>query len=161
MNRFRHCILGVIAVLCAACGAREAAAPAATIAAHEPLATSRQVMLGLTIPAADVVWGAGSGAPADDLAWEKVTANAVMIAESGAMLLAAPRNPGQPEWTEQAEAMIAAAKAAAEAAQQHNLDGVLEAGDALYASCESCHEKFMPAKVAEIAAEQAAGAAAP
>lgn len=158
MKHMRNCVLGSIVVLAAACGGREPAAPAAGAAAHEPLATSRQVMLGLTIPAADVVWNVGSEAPADDLAWEKVTANAVMIAESGYLLLAPPRHPGQPEWTEQAEAMIAAAKAAAEASQRRNLDGVMEAGDALYGACESCHDKFMPAKVAELAAEQAGAA---
>lgn len=150
MKYSRHLFLTGIAALCVACGGREAGT--STEAAGpiiEPLATSRQVMLGLTIPAADVVWAVGSETPADDLAWERVAANAVMIAESGNMLLAAARNPQHPEWTQQTAAMIAAAKAAAAAAQGHDLDGVLEAGDELYGACESCHNTFMPAKVAE------------
>ncbi len=108
-------------------------------------------MLGLTIPATDVVWGVGNETPADDAAWERVAANALMVAESGNLLLTGSRNPQQADWTEMTHEMIKYARAAAEAAQKHDVDGVTEAGDELYNACDSCHNKYMPAKAAELA----------
>ena len=145
-------------LLLAACGSRESgpATPAASTAGTEVLATNRQVMLGLTIPASDVLFQVGSKPPENDAEWDRVVANAVMLAESGAMLLQGPRDLHQPEWTQHANDMIARARTAAEAASRHDVDGVLAAGDSIYEVCEACHNKFMPAKVAEIAAEGAA-----
>lgn len=112
-------------------------------------ATSRQVMLGLVIPAADIVWGVGSEAPADDAAWEKVQATAVMIAEAGHLLMAVPRVVDQGDWLVAAQAMIDAANAAAASAREKNVDKVSEAGNALYESCDACHAKYMPARQAQ------------
>ena len=147
MPRFKILLPIVLVVLASGCSSPET--PPAVSAAPENFATSRQVMLGLTIPAADVVWGVGSAEPADDLAWEKVAANAAMLAESGQLLLSGSRNLQQPVWTTQSQALIEAGKAAAVAAQKHDVDGVLAAGDAMYNACDACHNDFLPAKVAE------------
>jgi hypothetical protein len=152
----RH-IVGVVALmLLAACSSKQAevAAGPAAAPALQSEATSRQVMLGLTIPAADVIWGVGSKAPENDVEWERVTANAVMLAESGLLLMSAPRDVNQPEWTQHATDLVRHARAAAEAARNHDVDAVLAAGDEIYTNCDACHNKYMPAKAAELA-EQA------
>ena len=147
------------ALLLAACASKKEAA--ATVAAAdapptiEHLATNRQVMLGLTIPASDVVFQAGSKGPPDDAEWDRIVANAVMLAESGNLMLTGPRDLKQPEWTQFARELVARSKVAAEAAGKHDVDAVLEAGNGIYEVCENCHNKYMPAKVAE----QAAGGA--
>ncbi|MGC4029515.1 MAG: hypothetical protein QM696_11620 [Steroidobacteraceae bacterium] len=156
MNRMLSC--GLAALVLAGCSARESAPPAPAL---ESYATARQVMLGLTIPATDVIWGVANEMPADDAAWERVVANALMVAESGNLLLTGPRNPQQADWTQMVQEMIKHARAAAAAAEKHDVDGVAAAGDELYNACDSCHNKYMPAKAAELAGQQADAAQAP
>lgn len=153
----RRVIPGLVAMLLlVACSSQQgdaARADGAEAALHSE-ATSRQVMLGLSIPASDVLWGVGSKAPENDTEWDRVTANAVMLAESGLMLLQPPRDVGQPEWTAHARDLVTHARAAAAAAQQRDVDALLAAGDEIYNVCEACHNTYMPAKVAERAAAE-------
>lgn len=141
------------ALLLAACSPRsgeevQTGAPTTPADALQSMATSKQVMLGLTIPASEVIWGVGSNAPASDADWDRVAANAVMLAESGLMLMSGPRDLKQPEWTHYASEMVRHARTAAEAAQKRDVDALLAAGDEIYTSCDTCHNKYMPAKVA-------------
>lgn len=152
MIRMASIVVGA-ALLLAACSPRpgvevQSEAPTAPADALQSAATSRQVMLGLTIPASEVIWGVGSNAPASDADWDRVTANAVMLAESGLMLMSAPRDLKQPEWTQYASDMVRHSRSAAEAAQKRDVDALLAAGDEIYNSCDTCHNKYMPAKVA-------------
>jgi hypothetical protein len=117
--------------------------------AVESIATTRQLMLGLTIPASDVVFQVGSAAPKDDAEWEKVQANAAMLAESANMLLTGPRAIDAPEWTDFAKSLIATSKTALQAAQAHDVDKVLEAGNQIYEVCDGCHKKYMAARQGE------------
>jgi hypothetical protein len=140
------------------CTPQQEAAPVAAEPAIEHIATSKQVMLALTIPASDVLFQIGSpAAPADQAAWDRVVASAAMLAESGNLLLTGPRDLKQPEWTQLSRELVAGAKVAMAAAEKHDVDAVLEAGNGIYEVCENCHNKYMPAKVAEQAAAQAAG----
>jgi len=150
MNQRIVMLLASAAALAAGCS-REAAPPAAatTAAPVETLATTRQVMLGLTIPASDVLFKVSDDTVQTDADWERVVANAMMLAESGQMLLTGSRDLMQPEWRQQAMALIAASKTAAEAAQKKDVDAVLEAGNTIYESCDACHAKFMPARQGE------------
>ncbi len=138
--------------LLAGCGQgaapEQAAAPAAP-AAPVSTVTTRQIMLGLVIPAADVVWGVANAAPADDAAWEKVAANAAMIAEAGNLMSTGARVVDQADWLTYVKAMSDAATAAAAGALAKNVDQTSEAGNTLYDSCDTCHMKYMPARQGE------------
>lgn len=135
------------------CAPKQQAAPVAAEPAIEHIATARQVMLGLTIPASDVLFQIGTpSAPADQAAWDRIVANAAMLAESGILLLIGPRDLKQPEWTQFARELVAKSKDAMAAAERRDVDAVLEAGNGIYEVCENCHNKYMPAKVAEQAA---------
>jgi hypothetical protein len=139
-------------LLLAGCAAKEGESPSALAGAApvESHATTRQVMLGLVIPASDFVFQAGDKVP-DDLGWDRLVANALMLAEAGELLQTGTRDLKQPEWTQFSRAMIDAAKEVAVAAQTREVDPVLEAGNTLYASCEGCHAKYMPARQGEAA----------
>jgi hypothetical protein len=134
----------------AACAAKEsssaAAAPAATAPALEAYATTKQVMLGLTIPASDVVFQVGNKAPADDMEWEKVQANAIVLAEAANLLMIGTRVVDHGEWIKDSQALITTAKEAAQAAQEKSVDKVLMAGDKIYEVCDTCHKKYMAAR---------------
>jgi hypothetical protein len=99
-----------------------------------------------------VLFQIGDNAPKDDAGWERIIANAAMLAESGNLLLTGPRNLNQPEWIQKARELVARSRAAGEAAAKHDVDAVLDAGNAIYDTCDTCHNKYMPAKVAELAA---------
>lgn len=136
-----------------ACAKQETDSPSAQAVASSPpiesFATTRQVMLGLTIPASDVLFQAGSAAPADDAGWEKVQANAAMLAESANLLLTAPRVIDSTEWKGFAQSLLTTSKAALAAAQARNVYEVLEAGNQIYEACDGCHKKYMAARAGE------------
>jgi hypothetical protein len=141
-----------VALACAvlgACAPKPAVVTAAPAPAIEQLATTKQVMLGLTIPASDILFQLGDHAPTDDAGWARIEATAAMLGESGNLLLAGPRLVDQPEWQQFARELVARSKDAMAAAQKKDIEAVLEAGNGLYEVCESCHNKYMPAKVAE------------
>lgn len=134
-----------VLMMVGACAQREESAPAeAAGAVAQPVATVRQVMLGLTVPASDLLFQIADQVPEDDTGWETVIATAAMLAESGNLLLTAPRDIGQPEWREFAVQLVERSKDAMAAAGRHDVDAVLEAGNALYETCENCHLKYLP-----------------
>ena len=138
--------LALTGMLCA-CTAKEPAAPPAPAAPPlEAFATTKQVMLGITIPASDVVFQVGNKAPADDMEWEKVQASALAVAESGNLLMIGTRSVDHGDWEKNAQSLITAAKEASQAAQEKNVDKVLAAGDKLYEVCDTCHKKYMAAR---------------
>jgi hypothetical protein len=151
MNMKLATVLLCLGGLVAGCG-RDAGpppGPAAAAPSVETLATTRQVMLGLTIPASDVLFKVSDETVKTDADWERVVANAMMLAESGQMLLTGTRDLQQPEWRQQAAALVAASRTAADAALQKNMDAVLDAGNTIYESCDACHAKYMPARQGE------------
>jgi hypothetical protein len=142
----RALIVSLVGTL-AACTAKQPEAPAAPATPPlEALATTKQVMLGITIPTSDVVFQVGSKAPADDMEWEKVAANAAALAESGNLLMVGTRLVDHGDWIKNAQALIATAKEAGQAAQEKNVDKVLAAGDKIYEVCDTCHKKYMAAR---------------
>jgi hypothetical protein len=139
-------------VTVAACSAKHSPSQATVSAPPPPLeaiATTRQVMLGITIPTSDVVFQVGAKAPADDMEWEKVEANALALAESGTLLTIGARAIDQQEWLKHCQDLIATAKTAAAAAHEKNVDKVLDAGNAIYEVCDTCHKKYMLARQGE------------
>ena len=154
MSRTTRCFLIATVLMLTGCGesvpgpaAPPAPSQATATAITDSVATSRQIMLGLVIPAADVVWGVASAAPSDDLAWEKVAASAAMIAEAGRLMSTGSRIVDQAEWLAYSKGMADAANLAAKAAGEKNADGVSDAGNVLYETCDTCHKKYMPARV--------------
>jgi hypothetical protein len=145
----RTLLLASVITAAGGCGTQTPEAPAAAAPASEALASTRQLMLGITIPTSDVVFQVGVKPPADDLEWEKVEANAMALAESGHLLMVGSRVVDQEEWMQHARQLVATAREAAEAARQKNVDAVLAAGDRIYEVCDGCHSKYMAARAGE------------
>ena len=141
-------LLGAAALM-AACGTKQEEPEVPAGPAIEAIADARQVMLGLTIPASDVLFQIGDNAPKLPADWDRIVATAAMLGESGNLLLTGPRDRHQAEWTQFSQDLIARSKDAMAAAQMQDVDAVLDAGNAIYEVCETCHKKYMPAKLAE------------
>jgi hypothetical protein len=122
---------------------QSAAAAASATNAFKPVATVKQVMLGITVPASNTVFAVAGEAPADDAGWQAVEASAMAVAESGNLLLMKPRAVDDHEWTQFALALVNAGSKAAEAARTKNAEQTGIAGDDMYNVCEQCHAKYM------------------
>lgn len=150
--RSTQLVIAAIALASTAACTKEDCAPVDSSAEAPPplavtaFATTRQVMLGITIPTSDALFQIGMQPPADDVAWEKMQANAIALAESGNLLKIEGRLVDRQEWLQYSDALIESAKAAASAAQEKNVEKVLEAGNQIYEVCDACHNKYIAAR---------------
>jgi hypothetical protein len=142
----------MIMLMLSACGREvaapdQASAPVATPSVAEvfrPVATVKQVMLGITVPASNAVFAVAGETPADEAAWQAVEASALAVAESGNLLLMKPRAVDDAEWKQFALALIDVGAKAAEAARAKDAEKTGIAGDDMYTVCEQCHAKYLP-----------------
>jgi hypothetical protein len=109
-----------------------------------PVASVKQVMLGITIPASNVVFAVAGEEPKDEVAWQSVEASALAVAESGNLMLMKPRLIDSQEWKQYALALVDVGVRAAEAARARDVDRTSLAGDDMYEVCERCHAKYLP-----------------
>ena len=110
------------------------------------IATTRQLMLGITGPTSDVIFQLGMQEPATDAEWEKVIASAMSLAESANLLMAPPRLVDREKWIDYSRDLISAAKLAATAAEDRNLDGVMQSNGPIYQTCVGCHQQYAPTR---------------
>jgi hypothetical protein len=130
-------------------------APAAAAAPVTSVATIRQVMRGIITPAAFTIFrsvgsiitadGIEETAPQSEADWDLVGSSAAAIIEAGNLLLASNRAVDKGEWVKMTRAMIDAAKVALQGAQEKDKDKIFEVGEALNASCDSCHQRYQRA----------------
>lgn len=138
-------MLGLCALAaCGRQGANETSSAETATVPFKPVATVKQVMLGITIPASNVVFAVAGEAPESDDAWQQVESSALAVSESGNLLLIPPRAVDEQEWRQYALALVDAGARAAEAARAKDAEAVSTAGDAMYEVCEQCHSKYLP-----------------
>ena len=113
--------------------------------APKPVATAKQLMEMMLIPASEALFDVGSKEPKTDAEWAAVKTQAILLAEGGHLLLIPGR--GKPGvWNRNARLLVAAGAASLKAAEAKNIDKVIEAGDLILASCEGCHKQYLPKK---------------
>jgi hypothetical protein len=160
MKRFnRHPTLSLL-VLCmlglAACSDRpepnaEATTAAAQGPAFQPVIDTRQTMVWVLEPLADVLWdsagtiitaeGSTELAPTTDEGWAEVIRAAATLAESGNLLMLPGRSMGD-DWDEYATGLISASELALTAAQDQSSDALFDAGGRIYQVCRACHNQY-------------------
>src|SRR5947208_5197548 len=118
--------------------------------AYQPVATIEQIMEASVEPTSNAVFdaaawvnGAQVGGPTTDDDWKMVQANALMLAETGNLLLMGSRAKDQVGWVTRTQAMMDAANEAARAAAAKNTDGVFNAGTKIYLACTGCHLQYI------------------
>ncbi len=132
------------------------ALPGCTDAPEPPpfaaVADSRQLMLSVIEPAAEVYWDAvgvimdeGGTHHIEPLTageWEAVENAAFVLAESGNLLLLEDRARGRDHWRAMSRAMIEIGRRAVEAARARDSDAVFEVGGEVYLVCTGCHAVY-------------------
>lgn len=134
----------------------------AQVATYENVATTKQVMELLVIPASNTVFDAAGKDNPTDADWAEFRKNALLLAESANLLMMPGRAAGAPPaqgkakakakapvanpaaWNAAAKEMRDGAAMALAAIDKKDLDGLgLDAGDKILQSCTSCHDKYM------------------
>ena len=120
----------------------------------DEVADVRQLMLSVVDPAADVYWGSVATimtmegteeiAPKNSAEWADVQYAAMVIAESGNLLMTPGRVQEDPKWMELSQALIASGRVAMAAAEARDPEAVFEAGGEVYLVCSECHATFAP-----------------
>jgi hypothetical protein len=134
--------------------ARAATPATAAAAAAEvtPVATVKQIMIGITNPSAYVVYeavgtkntekGIEEIAPQNDEDWAKVESAGAAVVESGNLLLSGNRAIDKGDWVKMTHDMMDKAKLAMAAAKAKDKDKIIETGGELNTTCDNCHARY-------------------
>ena len=137
----RALALGALALAATGCASEPAYRPVATI--EQIMETSVEPTSNAVFDAAAWVNGVQVGGPKTDDDWKLVQANALMLAETGNLLLMGPRMKDQTGWVIRTQAMMDAANDAAKAAEQKNTGAIFNAGTKIYQACTGCHLQYI------------------
>ena len=113
-------------------------------AAVRSVATTGDIMTALIVPSSTVVFRAAADPPRDEKDWAALRAQALVLAESGNLLLIGSRVRKDRDWSRMAAALRDAADVAVKAAGAKNATALSEAGDRVYETCEQCHLRYLP-----------------
>ena len=109
--------------------------------APRPVATITQLMQAMIIPASNALFNVPRQVPGDDADWDAVRNQAVILAESGNLLMVGDRAGDSGVWMETSRALTDAGEAALAAALARDVDAITSVGDQIIDACERCHEK--------------------
>jgi hypothetical protein len=139
--RAQHRLIIVAFALCAACSSSADLRPIATI--EQIMETTVEPVSNAIFDAA--VWenGVRVGGPRTTDDWKALEANAMMLAETGNLLLMPGRAKGDAGWVTRTEDMKVAAMEAVTAAQARNIDAMFIAGGHIYQACTGCHLQYI------------------
>jgi hypothetical protein len=107
-----------------------------------PVATIPEIMTAITLPYSDALLYIQRNPPKSDRDWEILETQALMLAESGNLLMMKDRAKNQGQWMKDARLLVDAGLAAVKATRTRNIGAVLALNDQIVRSCINCHKKF-------------------
>jgi hypothetical protein len=120
----------------------------------KPVASVKQIMVATVGPCAEIVFdsvgtivstkGVEEIAPKNDEEWATVRNSALMLAESGNLLMMGGRAKDKRKWAELSQELIEAGTAAFHAAEARNAAALLDAGGRVTDVCDNCHTLYRP-----------------
>lgn len=141
-----------IGFLLASASVAQPAPPPAEAPATTPVATIKQIMQGITMPAANVVFqsvsttisyrGIEEKRPANDEEWQVVGNGAAALIETGNLLMLGSRLIDKEDWIKMARGLMDAATVALKATEEKNVEKLLDSGEAINEACDTCHQKY-------------------
>jgi hypothetical protein len=108
----------------------------------QPIGNMSELMINIIYPTSDAIFYVDRNPPAKDVDWNNLSNQALMLAESGNLLMMPGRARAKGNWMSDCKMMIDAGAAAYKAAKAHDIEGVRAVNDALYASCVTCHAEY-------------------
>jgi hypothetical protein len=121
----------------------------------KPVADVKQLMQAVIDPAADIIWeatgtiitpeGTEERAPKNEEEWNVVRTHAMMLTESGNLLMMVPRAMDGGAWMTLSQELVDTGVAALRAAEAKNVGQLFAAGGAVYVACVNCHQQYVDA----------------
>jgi hypothetical protein len=121
---------------------QEPAAPAAPASPYRNVGNMSRLMIDIIYPTSDSIFYVDRDEPKTEVQWNALASQALILAESGNLLMLPGRARDQGNWIADSKLMIEAGAAAYRAARAKDLDGVRAVNDQLYQSCVSCHTQY-------------------
>ena len=118
-----------------------AAAAATQESALKPVASVTQIMQAMVVPSSNALFDVPRNPPVDERGWAAVRNHAIVLAESGNLLLIGDRAQDSEVWTRTSRGLAESGEIALKAAQARDVSAITEVGGQMIEACESCHEK--------------------
>jgi hypothetical protein len=113
--------------------------------AAQPVGTMADLMTSMVYPPAnDLLLSIARGGPTDDKEWMALQRSAVLLGESGNVLMMRGRARDQGQWMTDARMLVDAGAAAYRAARAKDLNALTALEAPINASCVSCHKQYRP-----------------
>ena len=119
---------------------------------YKPVVDNLTLMQTVVDPQADILWasvgsiiteeGTEDFFPRNEAEWAEVRNAAVMIMESGNLLMMGERAIDEDTWMVMAGDLVDAVKLAYDAAEAQDPDAIFAIGADVYDACNKCHEKY-------------------
>ena len=106
------------------------------------VATVLQLHEAMITPSSDALFDVARKGPANDEQWAALRNNAIVLAESGNLLMLGTRARDNGDWMKMSGALVDAGAVALKAAETKNVDALLKADDEIDSACESCHVPY-------------------
>ena len=111
--------------------------------AFQPVGTMSQLMVSMVYPAAnDILLAVARGGPKTNAEWASLERSAVLLGESGNVLMMRGHALDQGDWLKQAKTIVDAGAAASKAVRAKDSAGLTAVGDQINASCTNCHRQY-------------------
>jgi hypothetical protein len=109
----------------------------------QPVGTMSDVMTSMVYPAANnILLAAYRGGAQDDKEWLALQRSAVLLAESGNVLVMRGPAGGQGDWAKDAKMLSDAGAAAYKAARAKDANALIAVAQPLNAACTTCHKQY-------------------
>src|SRR5215467_5315538 len=108
----------------------------------QPVATISEIMSAITLPYSDALLYIQRNPPKDDRDWETLQMQALMLAESGNLLMMKGRAKNQTLWMKDARMLVEAGAAAVKATRAKDIQAVLALNEQIVSACITCHTQF-------------------
>jgi hypothetical protein len=110
----------------------------------QPVGNMSQLMIDIIYPTSDALFYVDRDPPKNEHEWSLLRGQALMLAESGNLIMMAGRARDQENWIKYSKIMIDLGKTAFKAAQAKDLDGIRALNDPLNEVCVNCHLQYRP-----------------
>ncbi len=110
----------------------------------QPVGTVSQVMISITYPTSDALFYIERNPPKTEKDWNEIQAQALMLAESGNLLMIGRRARDQGDWIKESQELVDVGAAAYKAALAKDLPAIVALNQRLNDSCVTCHQQYRP-----------------
>jgi hypothetical protein len=110
----------------------------------QPVGTMRQLMIDIIYPTSDAIFYVDREPPKNEKEWGDLRGQALMLAESGNLLMMDGRARDQKNWILESKMLIDIGGKAYKAAQAKDIAAIQALNDSLNAACVVCHYQYRP-----------------